>query len=140
MTDPTGAGDTGPIDVVAAVVRRDDRYLIALRPEHKRHGGLWEFPGGKIDPGETREAATRRELDEELGVALRSVDPNERWARVDAGGRFRILFLDVEIEGEPRALEHTELRWSTVDELLGMRLAPTDAAFVRAALVDERPA
>ena len=59
--------------VLAAVVQRDDRYLICQRPPHKRHGGLWEFPGGKLEPGETHDHAARRELAEELDVDVRTV-------------------------------------------------------------------
>ena len=54
--------------VLATVIRRDGRLLVCQRPSHKRHGGLWEFPGGKVEPGESDLAASRRELAEELGV------------------------------------------------------------------------
>jgi 8-oxo-dGTP pyrophosphatase MutT (NUDIX family) len=56
--------------VLAAVIRRQDRYLVCRRPAHKRHGGLWEFPGGKLEPGETLLEAARRELREELGAEV----------------------------------------------------------------------
>ena len=56
--------------VVAAVVRRGDTVLLCRRPLEKRHGGLWEFPGGKVQPGETATQALERELDEELGLEL----------------------------------------------------------------------
>ena len=58
------------IDVMAAVVEKDGHYLICRRPEHKRQGGLWEFPGGKVHEGERYEQATKRELAEELEVEL----------------------------------------------------------------------
>ncbi len=121
---------TPQIDVVAAVIVRGGRYLIGRRPEGKRHGGMWEFPGGKMEPGEDVEAAIRRELDEELGLRLLSVDPTVRFEQVDSDGRFRILFYDVEVEGQPEAREHSALRWATAEEMEGMELAPTDAAFV----------
>ncbi|HSG49130.1 MAG TPA: NUDIX domain-containing protein, partial [Longimicrobiales bacterium] len=54
------------IPVIAAVIHRDGRYLVGRRPDDKRHGGLWEFPGGKLDPGESWLEAARRELSEEL--------------------------------------------------------------------------
>ncbi|HAJ43462.1 MAG TPA: 8-oxo-dGTP diphosphatase MutT [Alcanivorax sp.] len=57
------------IVVVAAIIRdRDNRLCLSRRPEHKHQGGLWEFPGGKVEPGETPEAALIRELEEELGI------------------------------------------------------------------------
>jgi mutator protein MutT len=57
-----------PIPVLAAVIRRDGRLLVARRPAHKRHGGLWEFPGGKVEEGESWADAAARERKEELGV------------------------------------------------------------------------
>src|SRR5450432_2765139 len=59
--------------VVAAVIQRGDEYLICQRPAHKRHGGLWEFPGGKLEPGETTFDAATRELREELDVHVVAV-------------------------------------------------------------------
>ena len=114
------------IRVLAAVIRRGDRYLLCRRPAHKRHGGLWEFPGGKHEPGETDLDAARRELREELDVDVLAVDVL-RFAHRDAP--FVIEFVDVEIEGEPRALEHDEIRWVTREEMAALALAPADAAF-----------
>ncbi|MGB1840945.1 MAG: NUDIX domain-containing protein, partial [Longimicrobiales bacterium] len=61
------------IRVVAAVLRRGDALLVGRRPESKRHGGMWEFPGGKIDPGETPTDTARRELAEELELKVTHV-------------------------------------------------------------------
>jgi 8-oxo-dGTP diphosphatase len=127
MTSPDPPA-TELVRVVAAVVRREDRYLLGRRPATKRHGGLWEFPGGKIDPGETLLDAARRELAEELilevvrvGSVLLSV--------ADGTSRFVIEFVEVRAEGTPVALEHDELGWFTPDELAGLPLAPADARF-----------
>jgi len=118
------------IRVLAAVIQRDGRYLVCLRPAHKRHGGLWEFPGGKVEPGETLEEAARRELEEELGVlASRVSDPV--YAVQDPGSQFLIEFAPVIISGRPRAHEHDSLQWATVPELRKLELAPSDACFVR---------
>lgn len=117
------------IPVLAAVIRRDGRYLLARRPAHKRHGGLWEFPGGKLEPGESWLEAARRELREELEVEVVVVgEPVFR--RRDPGSPFEIVFVPVEIEGDPRAVEHQELRWVAADSLRALELAPTDRAFV----------
>lgn len=124
----TDAPDT-VVRVVAAVLRREGRYLLGLRPERKRHGGLWEFPGGKVDPGESTLEAARRELAEELELEVTSV--GELVLSVaDGRSPFVIDFVDTVAEGSPSALEHDELGWFTVDEMLGMRLAPADAHFV----------
>jgi 8-oxo-dGTP diphosphatase len=116
------------IRVVAAVITRQDRVLICLRPAHKRHGGLWEFPGGKIEPGETLFQAAEREMAEELAVRVLSVGPVEFSIR-DPGSPFRIEFLPVHIQGEPIALEHQRIAWATEQELAALPLAPSDRAY-----------
>lgn len=115
--------------VLAAVVQRGGRYLICQRPIHKRHGGLWEFPGGKLEPGETLLDAARRELQEELGVG--AVDVREPLLSVaDPGSVFVIEFVPTVIEGEPTCLEHEALRWVPLEELPALPLAPSDRRFV----------
>jgi 8-oxo-dGTP diphosphatase len=115
--------------VLAAVVQRENRYLICQRPAHKRHGGLWEFPGGKLEPGETHEHAARRELPEELGVQVRTVG-GMLFSIADPGSPFVIEFAPVTIDGEPKCLEHSALQWLTLDELPKLELAPSDRRFV----------
>ena len=115
---------------MAAVIYREDRVLVCRRPVHKRHGGLWEFPGGKCEPGESDAAAIERELREELAVSVTSVGP--AWGAVaDPLSEFVIVFAPVCIEGEPECLEHSEIRWVAVGELSNMTLAPSDRAFVQ---------
>jgi len=120
----------GKIRVVAAVVERRGRYLLCRRPGHKRHGGLWEFPGGKLEAGETIQAAVHRELAEELGVAVRSCG-GQLFAIDDPGSDFVIEFHPVEFDGEPACLEHSELAWTDLPGLLLLDLAPSDRRFAR---------
>ncbi len=115
--------------VLAAVIRRQGRYLLCRRPVRKRHGGLWEFPGGKLEPGETLARAAARELKEELGTELTAYGP-VLFSHREVGSHFQIDFVSVEIAGEPEALEHEELRWVSAEELQGLTLAPSDTAFV----------
>lgn len=118
------------IRVVAAVIERDGRLLLCRRPPGKRHAGLWEFPGGKLLPGETVAEAARRELAEELAVeALRTGDLLLELP--DPGSPFVVEFHRVEIAGEPVALEHDALAWVRPADLDGMDLAPSDRAFAR---------
>ena len=118
------------IRVVAAVIRRGADYLICQRPSHKRHGGLWEFPGGKLEIGETILDAARRELGEELGVAVERVSDVE-FSVNDPGSNFVIEFHPVEITGEPKCLEHEQLAWVSREELLQRDMAPSDLLFAR---------
>jgi 8-oxo-dGTP diphosphatase len=114
--------------VLAAVVRDGDRYLVCRRPAHKRHGGLWEFPGGKLEPGESLLDAARREMREELGVDVREVG-DVMLSVSDHGSPFVIEFAPVIIAGEPRCLEHSELAWVELEDLRELELAPSDHAF-----------
>ena len=125
--------DDQPIPVLAAVIRRGEAYLVARRPGHKRHGGLWEFPGGKLEEGESFYDVAKRELREELGVAVLAVGESI-WCRRDPGSQYEIVFVRVEIDGEPSALEHDEVRWVGVAALAALELAPTDQAFADSVL------
>lgn len=117
------------VPVVAAVVQRGTRLLVGRRPDHKRHGGLWEFPGGKIDEGESPFETARRELSEELAVEVLHV--GERLLSIeDEASPFVIEFYPVSVSGEPKPLEHSLVGWFSVEELNRMRLAPADAEFV----------
>ena len=120
--------ESSPIRVVAAVVRRYGRLLVCQRPAHKRHGGLWEFPGGKLEPGESILEGARRELAEELDVTVETVGEVE-FSIHDPGSSFLIEFHPVQIAGNPRCIEHTALAWVTPQELLTLPLAPSDKQF-----------
>jgi mutator protein MutT len=115
------------VPVVASVIHREDRVLVAKRPKHKRHGGLWEFPGGKMLEGESILDAVSRELLEELGVATVSVG-DIVFASQDE--EFLIQFVEAQIDGEPESIEHSEIRWVMPTELEKLSMAPTDEKFV----------
>jgi mutator protein MutT len=126
------------VPVVAAVVRRDGTYLLCRRAPGKRHGGLWEFPGGKIQPGESSRRAVERELKEELGVGVRHVGECLFDVR-DPASAFRIYFYETAIDGEPQALEHAAVRWLPAERLLSVALAPADRCFVAHRLLPPGP-
>lgn len=121
--------------VVAAVIRRGGRYLVCQRPAHKRHGGLWEFPGGKVHAGESLTEAVERELREELGLTTVTAGPEPRFEAPDPASSFVILFLDTEADGEPHPIEHQALGWFHPGELSGLPLAPSDLRFVKEVLL-----
>jgi mutator protein MutT len=117
------------IPVLAAVVQRNDKYLICQRPMHKRHGSLWEFPGGKQEAGETYFEAAQRELAEELGVKALTVG-SPLFSIADPGSEFLIEFVPTVIDGEPKCFEHIDLKWTSLEEMVPLQLAPSDRRFV----------
>jgi 8-oxo-dGTP diphosphatase len=136
MQTSEGASGGEPVRVVAAVIRRGGDLLVCQRPLHKRHGGMWEFPGGKCEPGESDADALRREIREELGVEVTAVGEPE-FEAADEGSPFLIVFVPVEIRGEPEAHEHERLLWDTAEQIARLQLAPSDRRFV-AHLLDDR--
>jgi mutator protein MutT len=118
------------IRVIAAVIERQGRVLICERPRQKRHGGLWEFPGGKIESAETDLEAARRELHEELAVNVTEIG-EVLYAVEDPGSHFVIEFFRVSIEGDPQALEHSRIEWVDEQSLLEYALAPSDRRYVQ---------
>jgi len=121
--------------VAIALTRADGRVLMARRPVGKGHAGLWEFPGGKIDPGERPEAALVREIREELGidVAQAAVSPIG-FASVADGNRHLLLLLygATEWQGEPVALEASEIGWIEPAAMATLALPPGDRILVDA--------
>ena len=122
-------------DVVAAVICRANQYLVGLRPSHKRHGDLWEFPGGKLLAGESLAQAAARELPEELSVEVTSVGAVLSSIQDESAG-VAIHFAKVKIDGEPTPIEHQRLTWADRSELARLTLAPADAQFVAEVLND----
>jgi mutator protein MutT len=121
--------------VVAAVLRRGDTVLLCRRPLEKRHGGLWELPGGKVHPGETPRQALARELEEELGLALTAA--SAPLAQLDdPGSTFTIAFHPVEARGEPEPREHLEVRWVEIARAGAYELAPSDRRFVEGGFLE----
>ena len=121
MTHPT-------IDVVAAVVRRDDgRLLISQRYADDILGGYWEFPGGKVDPGEELKDALHRELVEELGIETEIGAEIHRIVHPYPDRDVRLVFFDARIlSGEPQKLEVADFRWVTLDEIMGYQFPEAD--------------
>jgi 8-oxo-dGTP diphosphatase len=122
------------VRVVAAVLRdAGGRVLIAQRPRGKHMAGYWEFPGGKIGPGESSQQALTRELAEELGVSLRRCHPLLQLRHDYAD---RVVELDVfvvdDYGGEPCGLEAQALKWVAAAELAGQALLPADRPIIEA--------
>lgn len=121
--------------VAAALIDESGRVLLQQRPPGKPMAGLWEFPGGKIEPGESPEAALARELHEELGLTLSVEDLSPvAFASEPLAGRHLLLLLYVarQWQGEPVAHHATELRWVMPAEMRGMPMPPADVPLVAA--------
>ena len=119
--------------VAVALIDREGRVLVQRRPAGKMLAGLWEFPGGKIEPGETPEAALVRELAEELGIV---VDPAHlapaAFASAPLAGRHLLLLLYIcrDWAGTPRPLDAEELLWCRPAELHGLAMPPADLPLI----------
>lgn len=109
--------DAPLIDVVAAVIVRDGRYLAARRRAELRAGGLWEFPGGKVEPGETAGEALVREIREELGVGIRVTAPLVTVEDAEVGIRLIVLEAELTGAGPSGSTDHDLLAWLSPAEL-----------------------
>jgi 8-oxo-dGTP diphosphatase len=115
--------------VVCALIMREGRVLVARRPQGKRLAGYWEFPGGKIEQGETAEVALIREIREELSCEIEKLHPGPavlyryEWGEILLHPFICSLHL---ASPEPVALEHTEMTWRLPQELSHIELAPAD--------------
>jgi mutator protein MutT len=125
--------------VAAAITDASGRVLIAQRPAGKHLAGGWEFPGGKLEPGEERLAGLARELREELGITIATPRP---LIRVRHAYPSREVLLDIWVvtryRGEPQGLDGQALRWCTQDELATADLLPADKPIVGALRLPER--
>jgi mutator protein MutT len=117
-----------PIDVVAGVIRRDDGHLlITQRMADDTLGGYWEFPGGKVDPGEELVVALRRELKEEIGVETEIGAEIHRITHAYPDRDVRLYFFNVRIlSGDPQKIEVADLRWVTPAELMDYQFPEAD--------------
>ena len=114
-------------EVVAALIWRGERFLACQRPAHKARGLLWEFVGGKVEPGETREQALIRECREELAVTVVPRDVFMEVTHEYPDLTVQLTLFNAELpQGEPQALEHNDLRWITVAEMDDLPFCPAD--------------
>ena len=119
------------VDVVAALVVQGGKFMICQRPAHKARGLLWEFVGGKVEQGETREQALVRECREELGV---TVAPGEIYMEVDHVYPditiHLTLFRAAIVSGRPQKLEHADIRFIAPGDIPSYAFCPADASIL----------
>ena len=119
-------------EVVAALIWDQDKFMICQRPAHKARGLLWEFVGGKVEIGETKEQALIRECQEELAITL---DVGEVFMDViheypDLTVHLTLFNASIR-EGTPQKLEHNNIRWITVGEIDQYEFCPADEVILR---------
>jgi 8-oxo-dGTP diphosphatase len=114
-------------DVVAALIWENDRFMICQRPAHKARGLLWEFVGGKTEPGETMEAALVRECREELDITVAVGDIFTQVVHEYPDTLIRLTLFHCTIaEGTPKMLEHHDLKWILPSEIPNFDFCPAD--------------
>jgi 8-oxo-dGTP diphosphatase len=121
--------------VAAALIGADRRVLLQQRAPHRSMPGLWEFPGGKVEQGETPEQALVREIEEELGVRISVESLTPLSFASDALGDKRLVLLLYgarQWDGEPKALDASAICWATVDEMRSLPMPPADVPLVKA--------
>ena len=119
-------------EVVAALIWDENRFLACQRPAHKARGLLWEFVGGKVEPGETRERALIRECKEELAVTVAVQDVFMEVDHVYPDLTVHLTLFNASIsEGVPQKIEHNDLRWITVEEIDQYEFCPADEEILR---------
>ena len=114
-------------EVVAALIWDGDRFLACQRPANKARGLLWEFVGGKVEPGETREQALIRECREELAITVRVDDIFMEVTHEYPDLTVHLALFHAAIaDGTPQMLEHIDLRWVTIQEMDELAFCPAD--------------
>ena len=119
-------------EVVAALIWEKNRFLACQRPAHKARGLLWEFVGGKVEPGETKKQALIRECQEELAVTVAVQDVFMEVDHVYPDLTVHLTLFNASIsEGVPQKIEHNDLRWITVEEIDEYEFCPADEEILR---------
>lgn len=121
-----------PLEVVAALVWREDKFLICQRPANKARSLLWEFVGGKVEAGETKERALVRECNEELAI---TVKPHGIFTEVtheypDVTVHLTLFNCSI-LQGEPQLLEHNSMQWITPAEISDYDFCPADEEILK---------
>lgn len=119
-------------EVVAALIWEGGRFMICQRPERKARGLLWEFVGGKVESGETKEQALVRECREELGITVAVGDVFTEVTHVYPDLTVHLTLYSARIaDGAPQLLEHNDLCWITPGEIDGYDFCPADEAILK---------
>ena len=121
-----------PVQVVAALVWRGERFLVCQRPAHKARGLLWEFVGGKVEPGETKQQALARECREELDAEVTAGEVFMQLVHQYPDLTVELTLFNATMKGEPKRLEHNDIRWIRVEEIDNYDFCPADTEILAA--------
>ena len=120
-------------EVVAALIWEEGRFLICQRPAHKARGLLWEFVGGKVEPGETKPEALIRECREELAVTVAVGDVFMELTHTYPDLTVHLTLFHARIEsGTPQLLEHNDIRWIRAEQISQYDFCPADEEILQA--------
>ena len=120
------------VEVVASLIWDNDKFMICQRPENKSRALLWEFVGGKVEPGETKEQALIRECKEELGIILEVDDVFTEAVHEYPDINIRLTVFNAKIaEGVPKLIVHNDLKWITPDEIPQYEFCPADVGILK---------
>lgn len=119
-------------EVVAALIWQGERFMICQRPAHKARGMMWEFVGGKVEPGESKEQALVRECREELAleVAVGDIFLEVTHTYPDITVHLTLFHASI-VQGVPQKLEHNDIRYITVDEIPQYEFCPADEVILQ---------
>lgn len=125
------------VEVVAALIWDGDKFMICRRPANKARGLLWEFVGGKVEPGETMEQALARECMEELAVAVEVMEPfmDVLHEYPDLTVHLTLFSCRI-IQGTPQLLEHADIRWISPGEIPQYDFCPADEEILKKLMGD----
>ena len=119
-------------EVAAALIWEGEKFMICQRPAHKARGLLWEFVGGKVEPGETKRQALVRECREELAVTVSVGDVFMEVVHEYPDITVRLTLFNATIaEGTPKMLEHTDIKWITPSEIPNYAFCPADEEILK---------
>ena len=120
------------LNVVCAIIIKNNRYFLARRPHDKHHGGFWEFPGGKVQASETTEFAIAREIKEELNIRVEATEVLEPVFQEQDELILKLIPIKVRwVDGEVKLFEHSESSWYRLEDILSLNLCPGDAKIVK---------
>lgn len=120
------------VEVVAALIWNNNKFMICQRPASKARGLLWEFVGGKVEEGETKEQALVRECGEELAI---TIAPNRKFTDIiyeypDITIHLTLFDCTI-VQGRPQRIEHKDIRWITIEEAMHYKFCPADCIILK---------